>query len=41
MQELEELYDVGRKFHGHTYPAMPMGLRAGLAAMKVLRVERS
>ena len=29
------------EFHGHKCPAMPMGLRAGLAAMKKLGVERS
>lgn len=29
------------KFHGHKCPAMPMGLKAGLAAMKALGVERS
>ena len=29
------------EFHGHRCPAMPMGLRAGMAAMKVLGVERS
>jgi len=28
-------------FHGHRCPAMPMGLRAGLVAMKALGVERS
>jgi formylmethanofuran dehydrogenase subunit E len=29
------------KFHGHKCPAMPMGLKAGLAAMKALGVKRS
>ena len=28
-----ELLALGFKFHGHKCPAMPMGLRAGLAAM--------
>lgn len=28
-------------FHGHKCPAMPLGLRAGMAAMKVLGVERA
>jgi len=29
------------EFHGHKCPAMPLGLRAGLAAMKKLKVERA
>ncbi|PLX48176.1 MAG: formylmethanofuran dehydrogenase [Desulfobulbaceae bacterium] len=41
MQELQEVVEVGMKFHGHKCPAMPMGIRAGLAAMKVLGVERA
>ncbi len=41
MKDLKELFEVGMKFHGHKCPAMPMGLRAGIAAMKVLGVERS
>ena len=41
MDELTELFEMGVKFHGHKCPAMPMGLRAGLAAMKVLGVERA
>ena len=41
MKGLEEYLDVAYKFHGHKCPAMPMGLRAGLAAMRVLAVERS
>ena len=41
MDELNELFEEGMKFHGHKCPAMPMGLRAGLVAMKVLGVERS
>ncbi len=36
-----ELLTSGLKFHGHKCPAMPMGLRAGVAAMRVLGVERS
>ena len=36
-----EYFDVALKFHGHKCPAMPMGLRAGVAAMKALGVERS
>jgi formylmethanofuran dehydrogenase subunit E len=41
MKELKEYLDVALLFHGHKCPAMPMGLRAGLAAMKALGVERS
>ncbi|MDA8083133.1 MAG: FmdE family protein [Nitrospiraceae bacterium] len=41
MKEFKEYFDVAMEFHGHKCPAMPMGLRAGLAAMKVLGVERS
>ncbi len=37
----DEIFEIGLKFHGHKCPAMPMGLRAGLAAMKALGVERS
>jgi formylmethanofuran dehydrogenase subunit E len=36
-----ELLTFGQKFHGHKCPAMPMGLRAGLAAMKKLGVAHS
>lgn len=41
MKEFKEYFDVALEFHGHRCPAMPMGLKAGLAAMKVLGVERS
>jgi formylmethanofuran dehydrogenase subunit E len=41
MEELKEYFDIALKFHGHKCPAMPMGLRAGLAAMKALGVERA
>jgi formylmethanofuran dehydrogenase subunit E len=41
MKDLKELFEVGLKFHGHKCPAMPMGLRAGIAAMKALEVKRS
>lgn len=37
----EELFAIGLKFHGHKCPAMPMGMKAGLAAMKALSVERA
>ena len=36
-----ELLAFGQKFHGHNCPAMPTGLRTGLAAMKALGVERA
>ena len=41
MKELKDYLDVALAFHGHKCPAMPMGLRAGLAAMKALGVERA
>jgi len=41
MKNFEELFEIGLKFHGHKCPAMPMGLKAGMAAMKVLGVDRS
>ena len=41
MNNIQEYFETGLKFHGHKCPAMPMGLRAGLAAMKALGVERS
>ncbi len=41
MKEFKEYLDVAWEFHGHRCPAMPMGLRAGLAAMRTLGVERS
>lgn len=39
--KLEQNFETGLKFHGHKCPAMPMGLRAGLAAMRTLGVERA
>jgi len=41
MNTFDELFDVGLKFHGHRCPAMPMGLKAGLSAMKALGVARA
>jgi len=41
MEDLRMLFELGKKFHGHKCPAMPMGLRAGLAAMKALNVDRA
>ncbi len=37
----DELLAFGQRFHGHKCPAMPMGLRAGDAAMRALGVERA
>ena len=39
--QFEELFEIGLKFHGHKCPAMPLGLKAGMAAMKTLGVERA
>lgn len=36
-----EWLKFGQKFHGHKCPAMPLGLRAGAAAMNKLGVERA
>jgi formylmethanofuran dehydrogenase subunit E len=36
-----ELYKAGLLLHGHKCPAMPMGLRAGMAAVEALGVERA
>ncbi len=41
METLKDFLDVALEFHGHKCPAMPMGLRAGLAAMKALDVQRA
>jgi formylmethanofuran dehydrogenase subunit E len=41
MKNMQELFDVAMKFHGHKCPAMPLGLRAGTAAMNALGVERA
>lgn len=41
MVNAEEYYDLGFKFHGHKCPAMPLGMRAGAAAMNALGVNRS
>ncbi len=41
MMQASEYFDLGLKFHGHKCPAMPLGLRAGAAAMNALGVERS
>lgn len=41
MDRNNELYQAGLLLHGHKCPAMPMGLRAGLAALNALGVERA
>ncbi len=41
MDRENELFKAGLLLHGHKCPAMPMGLRAGLAAMEALGVERA
>jgi len=40
-RELKEMFEHGLYFHGHLCPAMPLGLRAGLLARRVLKAERS
>lgn len=35
------LLELGIAFHGHKCPAMPLGIRVGLAAMKALDVKRA
>jgi len=37
----KSLLELGIAFHGHKCPAMPLGIRTGLAAMKALGVERA
>ena len=37
----DDLYKAGLLLHGHKCPAMPMGLRAGMAALEALGVERA
>ncbi len=39
--DMKSLLELGQAFHGHKCPAMPMGLRAGLAAMEALGVQRA
>lgn len=36
-----QLLELGIAFHGHKCPALPLGIRVGLAAMKALGVERA
>ena len=37
----QDWLEFGQKFHGHKCPAMPMGLRAGAAALNKLGAERT
>ncbi len=41
MDRNDELYKAGLLLHGHKCPAMPMGLRAGVAALEALGVPRA
>lgn len=41
MKEMDDLLELGFRFHGHRCPAMPLGIRSALAAMRALGVERS
>lgn len=41
MDTNNELFKAGLLLHGHKCPAMPMGLRAGTAALEALGVERA
>jgi formylmethanofuran dehydrogenase subunit E len=41
MDRNNEIFKAGLLLHGHKCPAMPMGLRAGIAALEALGVERA
>jgi formylmethanofuran dehydrogenase subunit E len=41
MRDTQKILEFAFPFHGHRCPAMPLGVRAGQAAMKALSVERS
>ncbi|MGW8223280.1 MAG: FmdE family protein [Syntrophobacteria bacterium] len=41
MIEPKDFFDAGLLMHGHKCPAMPLGLRAGAAAMNALNVGRA
>ena len=41
MVDPREYLELGMKFHGHKCPAMPMGLRAGAAAMNKLGINKT
>jgi len=35
----KKLLEIGIKFHGHKCPAMSLGIRTGLAAMRKLEMK--
>ena len=39
--DARDFLETGLEFHGHKCPAMPLGLRAAVAAMNVLGVQRA
>lgn len=41
MVDPKDYLEAGQRLHGHKCPAMPLGLRAGAAAMNALGVERA
>ncbi len=41
MNRNDEVYKIGLALHGHKCPAMPLGLRAGEAAMQTLGVQHA
>ncbi len=41
MMDARDFVETGMAFHGHKCPAMPLGLRAGVAAMNALGVSPS
>jgi formylmethanofuran dehydrogenase subunit E len=41
MLDARDFLETGLAFHGHKCPAMPLGLRAAVAAMNALGVERA
>ena len=41
MIKARDFLETGMAFHGHKCPAMPLGLRAGVAAMNALGVQHS
>ncbi len=41
MLEARDFMETGLAFHGHKCPAMPLGLRAAVAAMNALGVDRA
>ena len=38
MMQAKDYFELGSKFHGHKCPAMPLGLRAGAAAIRAVRM---